>query len=115
VLNKDKTSLMGIMEAIENIKNNTSSFSRADEFFQNKVNYDATMMNFIIIGEMVDRLSIQIKEKYHYIDWSKIKGVRNIIAHDYFGVDAEEIWQIAKSDINKFESDILGILDSLNS
>jgi len=115
VLNKDITSLMGILEAIENIEKYISPFSKADDFFQNKVNYDAAMMNFIIIGEMVDRLSSQTKEKYNYIDWGKIKGVRNLIAHDYFGVDAEEIWQIAKSHINKLKRDILRILDDLNS
>ena len=115
MLNKEKTSLLGILEAIDNIENYTSPFSKADDFFQNKVNYDAAMMNFIIIGEMVDRLSDQTKEKYNDIDWSKIKGVRNLIAHDYFGVDAEEIWQIAKSHMKKLRRDILGILDDMTS
>ncbi|MDP2984223.1 MAG: DUF86 domain-containing protein [Candidatus Latescibacter sp.] len=115
MLNKDKTSLMGILEAIENIEEYTSPFISADDFFQNKVNYDAVMMNFIIIGEMVDRLSGHLKEKHNYINWNKIKGVRNLIAHDYFGIDAEEIFQIAKSQIKKLKLEVMNILDNLNS
>jgi uncharacterized protein with HEPN domain len=64
------------------------------------------MMNFVVIGEMVDKLSIDFKNKHPEIEWHKIKGFRNIVAHDYFGVDAEEIWQIIKNDIPKLKKDI---------
>jgi len=52
------------------------------------------MMNFVIIGEMVVRLSEEFIEKYSYIDWHKIRGFRNIVAHNHFGTDAEEVWDI---------------------
>lgn len=51
-------------------------------------------MNFILIGEMVSKLSDQFKNENQEIEWWKIKGLRNIISHNYFGVDAEEVWQI---------------------
>jgi uncharacterized protein with HEPN domain len=47
---------------------------------------------FFVIGEMVDKLSEEIKRKHPEIEWIKIKGFRNIVAHDYFGIDAEEVW-----------------------
>ena len=93
--NKNKQNLLGILDAIEQIEEYISPFADADEFFEHKINFDAVMMNFVIIGEMVDRLTDQLKEKYSHIDWIKIKGFRNIVAHDYFGIDAEEVWQIA--------------------
>jgi uncharacterized protein with HEPN domain len=44
------------------------------------------------------------------IDWIRIKAFRNIVAHDYFGVDAEEVWQIIKNHIPKLKQDIKSLL-----
>ena len=68
------------------------------------------MMNFVVIGEMVDKLSDDVKENNPNIEWIKIKGFRNLVAHDYFGIDAEEVWQIIKSKIPKLRSDITKLL-----
>jgi len=61
-------------------------------------------MNFIVIGEMVEKLSEElIATTSTEIDWFKIKGFRNILAHNYFGVDAEEVWQIIHNSLLKLE------------
>lgn len=91
---KNILSLRGILDAAEKIVEFSRSFSNADDFFADQKSFDAACMNFIVIGEMVDRISDEFKLKYSAIDWKSIKGLRNIIAHDYFGVDAEEIWSI---------------------
>ncbi len=67
-------------------------------------------MNFVIIGEAVLRLSDELLEAEHHIPWAKIKGFRNIIAHNYFGVDAEEVWEIIKDHLPSLEKDINSIL-----
>lgn len=95
----DLHALLGIMDAIKAIEQYTHSFTSADDFHDSRINFDATMMNFILIGEMVDRISDKFKTDHPDIDWTQIKGLRNIIAHDYFGVDAEEIWQIIKNQL----------------
>jgi len=46
------------------------------------------MMNFIVIGEMVARLTEEFVEQNTHVDWFKIRGFRNIVAHNYFGIDA---------------------------
>lgn len=56
-------------------------------------------VNFVVIGEMVEKLSEKFKREHNNIEWIKIKGFRNIVAHDYFGIDAEEVWQIIKNKI----------------
>jgi uncharacterized protein with HEPN domain len=91
---KNLLSLRGILDAAEKIVEFSRSFSNADDFFADQKSFDAVCMNFVVIGEMVDRISDEFKLKYNEIDWKSIKGLRNIIAHDYFGVDAEEIWSI---------------------
>ncbi len=91
MLNKDYQSIMGILEAIQKIRICISPFTSSDEFFANSIHFDAAMMNFIVIGEMVERLSDQFKERHNHIDWYKIKGFRNIIAHNYFGINSESM------------------------
>lgn len=67
-------------------------------------------MNFVIIGESVVRLSEELRAKENQVPWPQIKGFRNIVAHDYFGVDAEEVWQIIKNHLPELESQINNIL-----
>jgi uncharacterized protein with HEPN domain len=110
MLTKDHHCLESIIEATDRIIEYTSGINSADDFNNDYRNFDATMMNFVVIGEMVDKLSNDFKKKHNKIEWIKIKGFRNIVAHDYFGIDAEEVWQIIKSKIPKLKADIQGLL-----
>lgn len=91
---------------------NTSGFDSADNFNNDYRNFDATMMNFVVIGEMVNKLSDDFKRDHTNIEWIKIKGFRNIVAHDYFGIDAEEVWQIIKHKIPSLKSETQNLLDN---
>jgi uncharacterized protein with HEPN domain len=110
MLTKDQHCLEAIIEATDRIIEYTSGFKSADDFNNDHRNFDATMMNFVVIGEMVDKLSDDFKVNNSKIEWLKIKGFRNLVAHDYFGIDAEEVWQIIKNKIPKLRSDITGLL-----
>ena len=61
-------------------------------------------MNFVVIGESVTRISSSFKSEQKVIPWQRIKDFRNLIAHDYFGVDAEEVWQIIENEITSLKS-----------
>jgi len=111
MLTKDQHCLESIIEATDRIIEYTSGIKSADDFNDDYRNFDATMMNFIVIGEMVDKLSDDLKKKHSDIEWTKIKGFRNIVAHDYFGIDAEEVWQIIKNKIPSLKSDIEHLRD----
>ena len=110
MLNKDLYCLETIIEAIDRIIEYTSGFASADDFNNDHRNFDATMMNFVVIGEMVEKLSEDFKRKNNHVEWVKIKGFRNIVAHDYFGIDAEEVWQIIKNKIPALKTDISQLL-----
>jgi uncharacterized protein with HEPN domain len=107
---KDKININSAIEAIHKILEYTKDYSNADEFYANQRDFDAAMMNFIIIGEMVTRLSDSFLEKNNHIDWFKIRGFRNIVAHNYFGIDAEEVWQIIQNLLPKLLNDLKTIL-----
>jgi len=110
-LSKVKLSLLSILEAIEKIENYTKEFDNADDFYHDEKSFDATMMQFMVIGEMISKLDEDFKEKYSNIPWQKVKDFRNIVAHNYFGIDADEIWEIISRKIKPLKYDIKGLLD----
>lgn len=57
------------------------------------------LMNFIIIGESANRLPEAFLLEQAHIPWRSIAGFRNIIAHNYFGIDADEVWEIIQKDL----------------
>jgi len=52
-----------------------------------------------ILGEAAARLSDEFQEKYPDIPWFKIIGMRNILVHDYFGIDIEAVWSVVENDL----------------
>lgn len=107
---RDRLNLLTLLEAIEKIAKYSSGYKNADSFYENERDFDAAMMNFVIIGEMVTRLTDEFTEENTQIDWWKIRGFRNIVAHDYFGIDAEEVWQIIQTHLPKLKNDLHAIL-----
>ena len=104
---RDYFCLLNMLDAIEKIKQYIVPFTSADDFYDDSQAFDASLMNFIIIGEMIEKLSDEfIETTENEINWFKIKGFRNILAHNYFGVDAEEVWQIIHNILPKFETQI---------
>lgn len=112
MLSKDRHALESIIESIDKITSYIKGFSNPDQFNDDQLSFDAVLMNFIIIGEMVAKLSEDCKASNSSIEWSKIKGFRNLVAHDYFGIDAEEVWQIVKNDLAILKKNVQKILKS---
>ena len=110
MLNRDYYILLSMLETIDKIIRYTTRYQSADELYQNDRDFDATMMNFIIIGEEVGKLTDETKEKNKQIDWEKIYSLRNIIAHHYFGINVDIIWQIICSDLPKLKNDLQMLL-----
>ncbi|NOX33742.1 MAG: DUF86 domain-containing protein [Deltaproteobacteria bacterium] len=80
---------------------------------------DLLCMPLIVIGELVkkiDKVTDQsFLKKYPDIPWGEIKGMRNIVAHDYFNIDAEEIFNTCKEDIPKLAETIDIIISNLET
>lgn len=91
---KDEAISLNMLESLNKIQEITKKFNNFEDFTNDYVSFDAVMMNFIVIGEMASKLSDGFKDKHNEIEWRKISSLRNVIAHDYFGIDGKEIWQI---------------------
>lgn len=78
-------------------------------FKQDNKTVDAVIRNFEIIGEASKNLPQKIKEKYPEIPWSEMYLLRNKVSHEYFGIDYEIIWDVARNYLpeNKKQIDII--------
>ncbi len=103
--------LEALIEAIDKIEIYSKNFNSADEFYHDSKSFDATMMQFVVIGEIISRIDKNFKNKHNHIPWQKIKDFRNIIAHNYFGIDADEIWEIINTKLLPLKKEILKLLN----
>ena len=107
-----KIYLEHILENIERIENNISDLSEA-EFSKDVDIQDATLRRLEIIGEAVKNLPLPFRKKYPSIPWKKMAGMRDILIHEYFGVDMYLVWKILTKDIPKLKKQILKIIEKL--
>lgn len=101
-----KDCILEIEEAISN-KNEKS-------FLENHVLRIAVVKWIEIIGEASVYLSDELKKENNGIDWPAIKGLRNIVVHEYFGINFELIWEVASEHVPLLKQQILKILKEFN-
>ncbi len=108
--NRDpKLLLEDILDSAAKILNYTEHLTYS-EFIANSMVIDAVIRNFEIIGEAANRLPDELKDKNNTIDWFRIRGFRNRIVHQYFGIDHEIIWNLKESYLNVLVSEVENIL-----
>lgn len=107
-MTQDQDRLQDILEAIEKIERYTSQGRTAcdqDELIQTWIIY-----HIQIIGEASRRLSESLRSAHRETPWSQIIGMRNILVHDYFGIDLEEVWSTAIQDIPRFKQQLVALV-----
>jgi len=70
-----------------------------EEFCNDRKTYSAVIREFEIIGEAVGKLPDELKLKCPDVAWQDIKDFRNLLVHEYFGVDFEIVWKIIQDDL----------------
>jgi uncharacterized protein with HEPN domain len=105
----DRLYLTHIKEAIDKIKLYTNA--GYDQFVDDPKTQDAVIRNFEIIGEASKKLSEDVKQLRGDIPWRDIAGLRDVLIHDYMGVDVEEVWNVVANHLPALEKaidDLLG-------
>jgi uncharacterized protein with HEPN domain len=95
---KDIDLVQDIKECINRIASYTQDIGY-DEFESDLKTQDAVVRNLEIMGEAVKSLSKELKENYSDIPWKNIAGTRDTLIHDYFGLNIDIVWNIAKEEI----------------
>ncbi len=70
-----------------------------DLFLKDRMRHSAVIREFEIIGEAVGKLPGRMKEIYPDVSWQDIKDFRNLLIHEYFGVDLEIVWNTVCNDL----------------
>ena len=101
----DKARLQHIQDAILEIVSYTNNIS-FEEFKSNSMILFASVKQLEIIGEAANNITKLFKKLYNEIEWRTIIGLRNLLVHEYFGIDEEIVWGIIKKDIPKIQEEV---------
>ena len=108
----DKVRLKHILDAIEEVEKYLSEVSFSN-FTENSMMRFACIKQMEIIGEASNHISDELKSRFTDIAWAQIVGMRNVFAHEYFGIDSSLVWEIIKNDIPELKLKIAQILKSI--
>ena len=81
------------------------------DLLRDEMRLEAIVRNFEIIGEAAGKVPQDVKEKYTFISWRKISDFRNVLAHEYFAVDYEIMWEIIKDKLPVLQTGIQKVLE----
>ena len=93
-----RTDLLRLLDAVEQVELISSFSIRGREaFFQDLMLQSAILHRLALLGEACRGVSQESRDSHPEIPWSQIIAFRNIIMHEYFGIDLELVWVMLKS------------------
>ena len=98
-----------ILKAAKKIEKYVAEFTLA-KLRKNALVVDGVVRNLEIIGEAAKHIPASVKTKYPEVEWKKIAGLRDILAHEYFGVDLEVLWDIIQNKLPALKQQVCRIL-----
>jgi uncharacterized protein with HEPN domain len=105
--------LTDIITSIDKIQKYTSSLNY-DEFIEDEKTIDAVTHNLMIIGEATKKIPPEIRIKYSQIEWQKIAGLRDFIAHVYFSINKQIVWNVVETKLDELKNCVQLILENEN-
>lgn len=107
-MKEDRVYLHHILECIRRIEEDTRD--GLDKFMGSHTLQDAVLRNLQTLSESTQRLSETLQATHPEIEWKRIAAFRNILVHDYLGIDIERIWQIVQRDVPPLKRAMLEML-----
>lgn len=109
----DRVYLEHIIECIRRIEENTASGRQA--FAASHTLQDAVLRNLQTLAESTQRVSDSLKGTRTEIEWQRIAAFRNVLVHNYLGVDLNAVWSIIERDLPELKRAVSEMLEALAS
>lgn len=87
-----------ILECIARINGYTSGMT-FESFQENQLVIDAVVRNLEIIGEAANHIPAEFQQRYPELPWLEMRGIRNLLIHEYFGVSVEIVWRTVRENL----------------
>jgi uncharacterized protein with HEPN domain len=110
-LKDDRLYLIHILESIERVEEYTSE--GLEQFLADRKTQDAVLRNLQILAESTQRISTELKMAHPEIDWRGVSGFRNVLVHDYLGVNLITVWGIIEGPLKELKKKISGVLEGM--
>jgi uncharacterized protein with HEPN domain len=100
-----------IVTAITKIEDYTENIE-LESFLRSNLIQDAVIRNFEIIGEAVKHVPQKVRRQYPHVEWNEAAGFRDVLIHDYFGIDVDSIWDTIHNNLPLFKGHVIDVLQN---
>ncbi len=107
----DRLYLVHILECLSRIEQYTRDGK--DAFMLDTKTQDAVLRNLQILAESTQRLSVTLKDSHAEVGWERIAGFRNVLVHEYLGINIARVWEIVARGLPELKPRIAAILREL--
>jgi uncharacterized protein with HEPN domain len=108
----DRVRLEHALEALREARRYAEGHSR-EALSEDRMRFDAILHQLTVLGEACNRLSEATRSLAPELPWRSVIGLRNVIVHEYFGIDDWTIWDIIHHDLAHFEAELDALLKRL--
>ena len=108
-MSRDRIYLLHIRDAIEKIEAYIAVGK--ERFLQETHWHDAVIRQLEIIGEATKNISPELRKKHVDVPWRRIAGLRDVLIHNYMGVDLEAVWEITQTSLPEFKASVTRIIE----
>ncbi|RXI96573.1 DUF86 domain-containing protein [Anaerobacillus alkaliphilus] len=106
----DRIYITHILECIDNIN---SYVQEEKDFLSSRLIQDAVIRNLEVIGEAINKGSKDLREREKLVPWSEMAGLRDVLIHNYFGVDLSIVWKVVENELPKIKPELQKIKANL--
>ncbi len=95
---RDAGSLLDMLKAARKVVEYATALDESS-FLASSRDQDAILRQLTIVGEAAKRVSDEFRTSHPEVPWRRVAGFRDVVVHDYFKVDLEEVWRIVQGDV----------------